>query len=79
MDDVISIVKKNQVDSFFNCLDSVDLDTKLTTESSGIEGGILFLDNKSLLNRHHPTVIYRKPTHTDYYLDLNPNHTMSAN
>ena len=61
VDDVISIVKKTQVETLFeNCHNGLDPHIKLTVESFGIYGSISFLD-KYLLNEDHSilTLVYR--------------------
>ena len=59
---------------------SVDPHIHFTTEDAQADGSIAFLDtiimpqpDKSLL-----TSVYRKPTHTDLYLDWNSHHYLSA-
>ena len=68
VDDVISIVKENQLDTFFSNLNSVDPHIKLTMESPDTDGSILFLNNKCLPNKDHSiqTSVYRKTNLTDW-------------
>ena len=79
VDDVLTIVKKGTHDSFLNYLNSIDPNIKFTIEPPNEQGAIPFLDtfprpsgNKII------TSVYRKPTHTDRYLDFNSNHPKSA-
>ena len=53
---------------------------KFTMECPDNEGSIPFLDTKCTQNPNHTrhTTVYRKPTHTDRYLDWNSNHPISA-
>ena len=79
VDDVLTIVKKGTHDSLLNYLNSIDTNIKFTIEPPNEQGAIPFLDtfprpsgNKII------TSVYRKPTHTDRYLDFNSNHPKSA-
>ena len=78
MNDVISIVRKKQVDTLFNQLNSFDLHIKFTMESPGTDGNIPFLDAECLHNKDHSiqTLVCRKPT--NWYLDWNFNHPISV-
>ena len=69
---------KNQVDTFFNHLNSVDPHIKFTMESPFTDDP--YLDTMCLPNKDHSiqTSVYRKPTHTNQYLDWNSNHPKSA-
>ena len=80
VDVVISIVKKEQVDTPFNHLNSVDPHIKFTMEASGIDGSISLLNTKCSPNSDHTihTSIERKPTNTNHYLDWNCSHPISA-
>ena len=79
VDDVLTIVKKGTCDSLLNYLNSIDPNIKFTIEPPNEQGAIPFLDtfprpsgNKII------TSVYRKPTHTDRYLDFNSNHPKPA-
>ena len=52
---------------------------KFTMECPDKEGSIPFLDTKCTPNPYHSThtTVYRKPTHTERYLDWNSNHPIS--
>ena len=80
MDDVICIIKKDQVDILFNHINNMDDHMKFTVEFPDNEGHSPFLDTKCTPNPNHTihTTVYRKLTHTDRYLDLNSNHPISA-
>ena len=75
VDDVICTVKKVQVDILFNNINQMDAHIKFTMESPDSEGSIPFLDTKCIPNSNNTihTTIYRKPIHTDRYLDWNSN------
>ena len=79
VDDVLTIVKKGTQDSLLNYLNSIESNIRFTIEPPNNQGAIPFLDtfprpsdNKII------TSVYRKPTHTDRYLDFNSNHPKSA-
>ena len=60
-------------------LNSIDPHIKCTIEQPNKEGGIPFLDTFSKPQGEGITVsVYRKPTHTDGYLDFNSSHPISA-
>ena len=82
VDDVICIAKKDQVDILFNHINQMDAHITFTMEPPDSEGSIPFMDpecspNSDSDNTIH-TTIYRKPTHTDRYLDWNSNHPRSV-
>ena len=74
VDDCYSLIKKNAVHSFHQTLNSVDPDISFTVEHESNEQ-LPFLDSLTIRrnNMIHVTV-YRKPTHTDRYLDFNSHH-----
>ena len=79
VDDVHSATRKDQVNKLQEHLDSIDPHIKFTIDLPGTDG-LPFLDTltKPTSNSIESTV-YRKPTHTDRYLDYNSNHPISAN
>ena len=77
VDDVICIVKRDQVDILFNHINQTDAHIKFTIEFLDSEGSIPFLDTKCPPNNTIHTTVYRKPIHTDRYLDWNSNHPRS--
>ena len=78
VDDVHSATRKDQVNKLQEHRDSIDPHIKFTIELPRTDG-IPFLDalTKPTSNSIELTV-YRKPTHTDRYLDYNSNHPISA-
>ena len=77
---VISIVKKDKVDTLINHLNSVDPHIKFTMETPANDGSIPFLDTKCSPNPDSTlsTSVFRTPTHTNCYLYWNSNHLFSA-
>ena len=78
VDDVHSATMKDQVNQLHEHLNSIDPHIKFTIELPGTDG-LPFLDTlaKPTLNFIESTV-YRKPTHTNRYLDYSSNHPISA-
>ena len=62
-----------------NYLNSIDPHIKFTVEQPNTEGAIPFLDTFPQPKDENIAVsVYRKPTHTDRYLDFNSSHPISA-
>ena len=78
VDDDNSATREDQVNKLKEHLNSIDPHIKFTIELPGTDG-LPFLDTltKPTPNSIESTV-YRKPTHTDRYLDYNSNHPISA-
>ena len=74
VDDIFSIMKKDAVSTFHDDLNSIDPHISFTIEHE-TDGQIAFLD--TLISRNSGTIttnVYRKPTHTDKYLDFKSHH-----
>ncbi len=74
VDDVFSIIKKHAITNFYNLLNSIDPHINFTFEQEQ-NGQLSFLD--TLVTRNNGCLnvnVYRKPTHTDRYLDYNSHH-----
>ena len=74
VDDSFSIIKKNAVETFHNTLNSLDPSIQFTLEHEP-NGKLAFLD--TVIRRKNGKLnidVYRKPTHTDKYLDCNSHH-----
>ena len=79
VDDVFSIIPKGKRDILLNYLNSIDPHIKFTVEQPNAEGAIPFLDTFPQPKGENISVsVYRKPTHTDRYLDFNSSHPISA-
>ena len=79
VDDVFSIIPKGKRDILLNYLNSIDQHIKFTVEQPNPEGAIPFLATFPQPKGENISVsVYRKPTHTDRYLDFNSNHPISA-
>ena len=80
VDDTFVIIKKTQKESFIKQINSIDEKIQFTMEDSREDGSMPFLDtlvtpgpDGSLSTR-----VYRKPTHTDLYLQWDSHHTIAA-
>ena len=74
MDDSFCIIGKSDVSAFHDTLNSIDTNISFTIETE-CNGKISFLD--TLVSRRNGVIVvdvYRKPTHTDRYLDFNSHH-----
>ena len=74
VDDSFCVIKKDEIPTFHNTLNSMDPHISFTIEQEN-NGQIPFLD--TLISRKNGTIsinIYRKPTHTERYLDFNSHH-----
>ena len=77
MDDTFTICKSDTVNQFTNHINQIDDDIKFTRELEK-DSSIAFLD--TLVTRNEDNTIslkvYRKPTHTDQYLDFHSHHPL---
>ncbi|PFX31412.1 Glutamate [NMDA] receptor subunit 1 [Stylophora pistillata] len=78
VDDSHSCIKKDQVDNFHKHLDSINPNTQFTLELENTNGqGLPLID--TITSRRDTKIqmdVYRKPTHTDRYLDFFSCHPM---
>ena len=80
VDDTFTIIKKDNRNSFLQHLNSIHPNIKFTCEEVRSDGSMPFLDilitpeEDGSLN----TPVFRKPTHTDLYLQWNSHHTISS-
>ena len=78
VDDVLSAVPANQVDEMLAHINSIDHNIHFTSERE-VEHVIPFLDVEIMRNVDGSlsTKVYRKPTHTDQYLQFSSHHPMA--
>ena len=76
MDGTFIIIKKSHKNSLLEHLNSIDNNIKLTCEESKEDGSIPFLDILIIPEKEGrlTTTVYRKPTHTDLYLQWDSHH-----
>ena len=80
MDDTFTILQSSQKTSFLEHLNNIDEHIQFTSEEAGDDGSIPFLDVLIIPDEEGSlkTTVYRKPTHTDLYLQWDSNHTVSS-
>ena len=80
VDDTFVIIQKAKEDSFFNHINSIDNKIQFTKEASRSDGSMPFLDTLVTINGDGSlnTKVYRKPTHTDLYLQWDSHHSIAA-
>ena len=74
VDDSVCIIRKDDVSAFHDTLNSIDTNISFTIETE-CNGKLSFLD--TLVFRRNGVIavdVYRKPNHTDRYLDFNSHH-----
>ena len=78
-EDTFSIIKRTHLQGFFDYMNSLHPKIQFTIEEENY-GNLPFLD--TLLKRNGDgsisVLVYRKPTHTDQYLNFNSNHQAST-
>ena len=77
VDDTFNIISKSESESFFKFINEKDPNIKFTQEEC-IGNKLAFLDCLVHLNsdRTLSSTVYRKPTHTDHYLQFDSNHPL---
>ena len=80
MDDTFVIQKEVNKQNFLQHINSADPAIQFTVENNKEDGAIPFLDTtvKPVTDGKLSITVYRKPTHTDQYLQYDSNHQLSA-
>ena len=80
VDDILTIIKSSQIESFLNHLNSIDHYIQFTKEESRPDGSMPFLDILITPNEDGSlsTTVYRKSTQTDLYLQWDSYHTITS-
>ena len=80
VDDTFTVIYAAHKRSFLDHLNSIDDHIQFTSEDSRPDGSMPFLDILIIPNQDGSlsTTVYRKPTHTDLYLQWDSHHTVSA-
>ena len=79
LDDIFPIIKKHK-NSFLEHLNSINPSIKFSSEETRTDGSVPFLDILITPNDDGSlkTSVYRKPTHTDLYLQWDSHHTIPS-
>ena len=79
VDDVFVIIKKEKMEDFYNHINSLHVKLKFTTEVEK-DGKLAFLDTEvqRKADKSLSVSVYRKPTHTDQYLNAGSHHLDSV-
>ena len=80
VDDTCVIIKAAQQHSFLNHINSIDKNIQFTSEEPRPDGSIPFLDIwlTSGVDGSTTTSVFRKPTHTDLYMQWDSHHASSS-
>ena len=79
VDDVYSIIKRMHLEIFFHHINNLHQNIKFTMKEES-NGELAFLDTLLKQNNGEISVlVYRKPTHTDQYLNYSSHHQTSCN
>ena len=80
VDDTFIIQQESQKQEFFQHINQGETSIKLTIEEAGPDGSIPFLDLfiTPKADGTLTTKVYRKPTHTDQYLQWDSNHNLAS-
>ena len=80
VDDTLTIMKSSQIESFLQHLNLIDHHIQFTKEDSRPDGSMPFLEILITPREDDSlsTTVYRKPTHTDLYLQWDSNHTITS-
>ena len=80
MDDTFVVIKLAHKNEFLDHINSVDEGIQFTAENTRADGSMPFLDTLVIPqpNGSLTTTVFRKPTHTDQYLQWDIHHAISA-
>ena len=80
VDDTFFIIKKTQKESSISHINTIDEKIQFTMEDSREDGSMPFLDTliTPCSDGSLSTRVYRKPIHTDLYLQWDSHHTIAA-
>ena len=80
VDDTFVVIQTSYKEEFFHHINSIEESIQFTTENTQVDGSLPFLDvlvtpqSDGTLS----TSVYRKPTHTNQYLQWDSHHSISA-
>ena len=78
--DTFVVIESSRKEEFLDHINNLDPNIQFTTEDAKPDGSLSFLDTliQKQLDNSLLTSVYRKPTHTDLYLQWNSHHHLSA-
>ena len=80
VDDTFTILQSSQMNGFLEHINSIDQHIQFTAEDQRSDGAMPFLDILITPGRDGSlsTSVFRKPTHTDLYLQWDSHHTLTS-
>ena len=80
VDDTFIVIKSSRKEEFLDHINNLDPNIQFSTEDAKTDGSLPFLDTliHTMPDNSLLTSVYRKPTHTDLYLQWNSHHHLSA-
>ena len=80
VDDTFAVIKLTHKDEFLQHINSIDKGIEFTAENTKADGSMPFLDTLVIPQPDGSlmTTVFRKPTHTDQYLQWDSHHAISA-
>ena len=80
VDDTFVVIESSRKEEFLDHINNLDPNIQFTTEDAKPDGSLPFLDTliQKQPDNSLTTLVYRKPTHTDLYLQWNSHHHLSA-
>ena len=80
VDDTFVVIESSRKEEFLDHINNLDPHIQFTTEDAKTDGSLPFLGTLIHKQPDNPlsTSVYRKPTHTDLYLQWNSHHHLSA-
>ena len=80
VDDTFVVIESSRKEEFLHHINNLDPNIQFTTEDAKPDGSLPFLDTliQKQPDNFLSTSVYRKPTHTDLYLQWNGHHHLSA-
>ena len=80
VDDIFTILQSSQKNGFLEHINSIDQHIQFTVEDQRSDGAMPFLDILITPGRDGSlsTSVFRKPTHTDLYLQWDSHHTLTS-
>ena len=80
MDDTFVVIDSTREDNFLEHINNIDPHIQFTTEDANSDGSLPFLDTTVLPQPDNSllTSVYRKPPHTDLYLQWDSHHQLSS-